>query len=541
MGGGTRFLVVSFATVIITQRLPNIYTSTTLILVDPQKVPESYVKSTVTGDVRNRLGTLSQQILSYSRLQKIIDELDLYQEEKKKLPREEIVTKMRHDISTTANSEFGASQDLQAFRISYSGKEPRQVAKVVNQLATLFIDENLKAREDQTTETTDFLNTQLQETRKTLEAQEGKLREFKLKHIGEMPEQLPAGLQISGQLQSQLQSEGEALARAEQQRALLQSMMSQTFPVVDNDTGDEQGPTESQRRATNVQELKAPNAPKQSAVSADKAKLAELLAKGYKEIHPDIVKLRKKIAEDEAKQTASAVVAAAPLSSSATPPSIPVPTPSGAADPPPEPILNRVPSRPVDHYNPVLQAQLGQLDDEIAKHKQQQQRLSKLIAGYQAKLELIPVREQEITGLERDYGMSKVHYGQLLDKQLSAETATQLEIRMKGQKFVVLDPALPAERPTSPNRPLIDFGGAIGGLAIGLLLALLPEFRGMSIIAPRDITATGSLTVLEIIPVIQTEADRRVRKLRLTMATATAVIGTLGLCAVVLYQYRGNM
>jgi hypothetical protein len=267
-----------------------------------------------------------------------------------------------------------------------------------------------------------------------------------------------------------------------------------------------------------------------------------LLAKGYKEIHPDVVKLRRKIAEDEGKQSVAGVVAVVPPSNSDTPPSIPVPTPSGAAYPrSPEPILNKASSRPVEHYNPVLQAQLGQLDGEIAKHKQEQQRLSKLIAGYQARLELIPVREQEITGLERDYGMSKVHYGQLLDKQLSAETATQLEIRMKGQKFVVLDPALPAERPTRPNRPVLDVGGAIGGLVLGLLLAILPEFRGMSIIAPRDITATGSLTVLEMIPVIQTGADRRIQKLRLTMATATAAIGTLGLCAVILYHYRGHM
>src|SRR5690349_3358090 len=136
------FVVVSGATVAITSRMPNIYSSETTILVDPQKVPESYVKATVTGDVRNRLGTLSQQILSATRLQKIIDALNLYTEDRKTLPREDVIAKMRSDINVNMVSG-GGSQDLEAFRIMYSGREPRLVAQVTNQLASLFIEENL--------------------------------------------------------------------------------------------------------------------------------------------------------------------------------------------------------------------------------------------------------------------------------------------------------------------------------------------------------------------------------------------------------------
>ena len=129
------FLVVTVATVAVVQMLPNVYTAQTLILVDPQKVPESYIKSTVTGTVRDRLSTLSQQILSTTRLQKIIDTFHLYQAEKKKLAREEIILKMRKDITTGVLSDFGASQSLQAFKISYSGTDPHLVAQVTNQLA----------------------------------------------------------------------------------------------------------------------------------------------------------------------------------------------------------------------------------------------------------------------------------------------------------------------------------------------------------------------------------------------------------------------
>src|ERR1700732_5339582 len=224
------FVVVSLATEIISHRMADIYMSETLILVDPQKVPESYVKSTVTGDVRNRLGTLSQQILSATRLGKIIDGLNLYPTDRKTMARGDVTTRMRKDIGVRVVSDFGSSQDLQAFRISYSGNDPRLVAQVTNQLASLFIEENLKAREQQASGTAEFLQNQMQETRKALEIQEIKLRDFRLKHIGEMPEQQSADLQILGQLQSQLQLEGEALARAEQQKSYLQSMMLQSAP-----------------------------------------------------------------------------------------------------------------------------------------------------------------------------------------------------------------------------------------------------------------------------------------------------------------------
>jgi succinoglycan biosynthesis transport protein ExoP len=284
----TVFLVGSAMTAAIVQVLPNVYTAQTLILVDPQKVPESYVRSTVTGSVRDRLSTLSQQILSATRLQKIIDSLHLYQAEKKKMAREEILTMMRKDITTTVVSDFGASQDLQAFRISYSGTDPRLVAQVTNQIARLFVEENLRAREQQSAGTTEFIENQLLETRKTLEEQEAKLKDYRLKHIGEMPEQQSADLQILGQLQSQVQLEGEALNRAEQQKNYFQSMMTQSVPVIDLDTGEEPGsPTPTKAAGSNVTAVR-----KKTPLEEDKAKLAELLTH-YKETYPDVIKLRK--------------------------------------------------------------------------------------------------------------------------------------------------------------------------------------------------------------------------------------------------------
>jgi len=514
---GTFVLVVA-ATYIVSSRLPNVYTSSTLILVDPQKVPESYVKATVTGDLRNRLGTLQQQILSATRLQKIIDALNLYPVERKTMAREDVIALMQKSVSVSIVSDYGGSQDLQAFRIGYSGGDPRQVAQVANDLATLFMDENLKAREQQSTGTTEFLQNQLQETKKVLEAQEAKLKDFKLKHIGEMPEQQSANLQILGQLQSQLQLEGEALARAEQQRNTIQVLMPQAAPVVDLDEAQSKSATNPAASKSPVRDTPLPGL---------RARLTTLQQR-YGEEHPDIRKLKLQIADEEAKEAA---IKAAPVE-------------VAAAETPSEPKAEASATKkalpaPPPSSNPVLQSQLRATADEIAKHQAEQRRLNKQIAIYQAKLEAIPVREQEVTSLVRDYEISKAHYSQLLDKGLSAETATQLEIRQKGEKFSILDPAQAAERPSSPNRRMINMAGGVLGLGLGLLLALVTDFLGVSITSPKQVTESFGIPVLEVIPVIQTYADQRTRKKRLVWATVSCVLASiLASCAFLIYRYR---
>jgi polysaccharide chain length determinant protein (PEP-CTERM system associated) len=520
------FVVVTAITAVVSSQLPNVFTSETVILVDPQKVPESYVRATVTGDIRNRLGTLSQQILSAKRLQTIIDKYKLYPKESRSMAREDLLGKMRKDISV---SMVGTGQDLQAFKISYSGGVPQTVAAVANELAGNFIEENLKVRELQAMGTTEFLENQLQESKKNLEEQEAKVRDFRLKHLGEMPEQQNADLQILGQLQSQLQLAGEALARAEQQKGLLQSMSGQANSAVVE--------IDSPESKADSSEVRAPQKNPAVQVATAKAKLLALLneklERGYTENHPDIRKLRSQLA-DEDKAAGRSPLPAVPevkATSSAEPQrAAPVEAKRAAA-----PLT-------VNAVNPVLQSNLKTIDDEIAKYKLEQLRLNKQITIYQGKLEAIPVREQEISALVRDHEISKVHYSQLLDKQLSAQTATQLEFRQKGEKFSVLDPAIPAERPSKPNRMMINSAGAAGGLGLGILLALVTEFLGMSITFPEQITSTTGIPVLEVIPIIMTVEDRRRRKRRLILATISGTVMTALISgAILLYRFRTQL
>src|SRR5215469_4802547 len=517
------FAIVSVATVTVPNRLPNLFTSDTLILVDPQKVPDAYVKSTITGDVRNRLGTLSQQILSATRLQKIIDSLNLYPVERKTLAREDVITRMRSDISVNVVSDFGGSQDLQAFRVSYRGADPQLVSQVANELASLFIEENLKAREQQAEGTSEFLTNQLEETRKTLEDQEAKLKDFRLKHIGEMPEQQDADLQILGQLQSQLQLEGDALNRAQQQKNNIQALMAaQPAGVVDLDDPEPARPAGVSGGGR--------SAGAESARSAKERQIAALVARGYTENYPDVRRLRKEIERDTPPAGAGNTgtppdTSTMPAQNSAVPASVPPTRPMGQSS---------------NYLNPVLQSQLTAVEAEIAKHKEQAQTLSKQVSSYQKKLETIPVNEQEITGLVRDYEISKAHYGQLLNNQLSAQTATQLEVRQKGEKFSILDPAQPAQKPSSPQRLLWNAGGSAAGLALGLFAALITEFLGISISSAEQMTAATGFPVLEVIPTIDTHVTKLARKRRLFIFSASGAVATLAVAVFLALHYSAR-
>ena len=525
------FLIVTGATMLVTWQLPNIYASDTLILVDPQKVPESYVKSTVTGDVRNRLSTLTTQILSATRLQKIIDNLGLYPTERKNgMAREDVISKMRSDIGVRTEADFGGSQDLQAFRISYSGRDPVLVAKVTQELADLFIDENMKAREQQASGTTDFLTNQLQETRRHLEEQESKLKEFRLAHIGEMPEQQTADLEILGNLENQLRMEEEALNRTQTERGMTLAMMnsSESAGVVDVDDGGSGKPAGGSPDASQS----APKGAGGPTLSAKEKQLAAELAKGHKEDHPDVKKLRKEIEAEKAVQPQDTRPATVQVAQTTPAPEVPVPSP-------PPPARPSVAARPRS-LNPILVTKLNSEDGEIAKHKEKIQTLTGQVAIYHKKIEAIPVREQEIADLVRDYDISKAHYSQLLNNQMQAETASQLEIRQKGEKFQILDPAQPAEKPSKPKRALLNAGGSVAGLALGLMLALATEFLGMSITSPDQITAFSGFQVLEVIPTIQTRADRVQRRRRMFLAALSGVAAALVAVAIVLYHFRTN-
>ena len=263
--------------------LPSRYKSGTLILVEQPSMPKDYVTPNVTDDLQSRLQSITQQILSRTRLLHIIDELNLYADKRGRLNPDELVERMRKDIEIAL--VFNESKTvITSFNIYYSSRDPRLAQQVTSELSSLFISENLERRQQESEDTTKFLEQQLEAARQNLAEQEEKVRIYKDQHLGELPSQLNSNVQILSGLQSQLQSEEDGLNADRQQNAYLQSMLEQSRTLQATSRSGDGAPVGIPALDQELDKLKA--------------QLADL-SSHYTDRHPDVRKLKDQIAKTE--------------------------------------------------------------------------------------------------------------------------------------------------------------------------------------------------------------------------------------------------
>ena len=474
-------LLISLTTVVVSHYLPNKYRSETVMLVVPQQVPENYVRSTVTAKLEDRMQSINQQILSRTRLEKIIQDFNLYENERRAGIMEDIVEKMRtKDILVQVLKG-------DAFRIAYIGDNPQVVRRVTERLASAFIEENLRDRELLAEGTNQFLTVQLEDARRRLIEQEKKLEVYRVQHAGELPSQATGNLQVIQNIQMQIQQVVESINRDIDRRLLIERTLAEATAL--NTGGAIDGGAAPQ---TAVGQLAA----------AQKA-LNDMQLRLTAE-HPDVIRMKRIIAGLEKKVETEASMA--PLTPEATP------AMTNAA----QGQRSRVGQ---------LQFEMDKIDRDVAAKRAEEQRLRKVAAAYQARVESVPARETELAELTRDYETLQKMYTGLLAKSQESKIASNLERRQIGEQLKVLDPARTPERPFSPDRPMINLAGALGGLLFGLGLAGFLEYRDSSFRTHDEVATVLSLPVLAQIPLIITHGERlRFRRRRLMVAAAAAVV-----------------
>jgi polysaccharide chain length determinant protein (PEP-CTERM system associated) len=480
------FVVLALGTALVAHFLPNRYRSEALILVIPQRVPESYVRSAVTTKIEDRLQAVRQQILSRTRLEQIIIDNNLYADERREGIMEDVVERMRRDVDIQVIRS-------DAFRLAYIGRDPLSAMRVTERLASMTIEENVNERALLAEGTNQFLETQLENARRLLIEQEQKLEVFRKQHSGELPSQATANLQAIQNLQMQIQAVVESLNRDRDRRLIVNGTLSDLM-------------------SADVQQavIVDPNAPNggrtmtaQEQLMAAQAQLRSLEARFTPE-HPDVVRAKRQVAELQRRAESEAM--AAPLS----PEAAPVVTPAQAAR------RDRV---------RALQLELESLDRQIASKQQQEQQLRSTAASYQARIEMVPARETELAELTRDYDTLQKVYADLLAKNQESKVAANLERRQIGEQFKLLDPARLPQRPISPNRPLIDLMGALIGLGLGVGLAAFQEYRDNSFRTEDEVGAVIGLPVLAKIPLMITAVDRvKQRRRRLVLSSAGVAV-----------------
>ena len=460
------WILLSLVTVGVVRRLPAVYLAESLILVDSQKIPEKFVSATVDSDLEARISAIRQQILSSGELKKIINEYGLYQKERKTRFEEEILDLMRRDISI--DLVLGSSANNKrpgAFRIGYQGPDPALVARVANRLTDLYVEQNSKTREAQAEGTSEFLDTQLREAKNRLDELEAAVSAYKLKHNGELPQQEASLASALAGLHTRLQANLDAISRAQQTKIIQESALN----AMESSGAAQVRALQPGRRATDAPGAagaQAATTAPQETVEALQGRLEVLLAQ-YKDDYPEVINLRAAI---EAAKRAEERQQARELALSARPPASAGDPPSTAA---PEPVeLARTREQIAS-----MKAQIKVAEAEIANRTTEQQRILREIDQYQSRIERLPVREQEMARIMRDYEMSKENYKSLMDKQMSAAMSLDMEKRQQSERFTVLDRARTPEKPVKPKRPMLYALGSVAGLALGLLLGFGIELR----------------------------------------------------------------
>jgi len=370
--------------------LPKIYRATTMILVLPQKIPESYVRPTITSSVSDQLNTISQEILSRTRLEKVIQNLNLYPELRRKVPMEEVVEAMKKSIEVNLQSRPYSDRGQKSFSISYEGKEPRTVMLVTNQLASLFIEEHLKVREQQAESTSLFLSKELSEIEKQLVLKEAEMKSFRERNMGKLPQQLDANLRILERLQQQLQTIGTGIKSAEDRSLILQNQIEQLKKSAD---------LRIPRSTTGGQTVISPGPPDDPIVTQWNQLNRDLtIARSkYTENHPDVVDLKRKIAnlEPAAKEILEkqkALLGAREEMAART--NEPIVT----ADP----VTDRLIAQYHEQYNAAIL--------EAERLRGEEKKLKEEIISYKKRIEDTPTLEQEFSLLNRDYDLLKTTY-----------------------------------------------------------------------------------------------------------------------------------
>ena len=494
------FAVVSAAAALGARMLPDRYRSETLILVVPQRVPESYVKSTVTARIEDRLHSIRQQILSRTRLEQLITEFNLYADERRTQIMEDIVERMRLDIDVQVVRG-------DAFRVSYIGDSPRTVMKVTERLAAFFIEENLRDREVLAEGTNQFLEAQLEDARRRLIEHEKKLEVYRKQFSGQLPSQLESNIQVIQNTQLQIQSVVESLNRDRERRLLTERQRAEAerqaaiAPAVNGSSGVL--PVDGETTAGSAAQQ----------LNNARATLAALRLRLTEE-HPDIQRVKRVIRDLEKK--AEAELADGPVSADATPA-------TGNLE--------------AHRRLRELRLELQQLDQQIAYKEREEKRLRGIAAGYQQRVEKVPTRESEMAELTRDYDTLQTIYRNLLTKKEESKVAANLERRQIGEQFKLLDPARLPEKPFSPNRQRLNLLGMLAGLGLGIGLIALLEYRDSSFRNDEEITATLTLPVLAVVPLMRSIQERRRELLRRVMVDVVLGATVIGCVAVVAYTF----
>jgi len=447
---------------------PKIYQSSASLMYQQQRINPSKMSPDDERQMGDMVNSISQQVMSRSSLEQVIREHGLYPAMMESAPIEDVVQRMRSDISV--NVERGKGN---VFTVSFKGRDPRKTMRVTNALASRFIEENLKLREERAMGTTRYIQDELRMSREVLEEKEAEMRDYKLRHYNEMPEQRASNMSRLNSLQEQFESTQRRIHDLEQTRLLISEQLETR--------------REMQRLADGAVDAGSGTAGGRDELSDARRRYQELLSR-YTTEHPAVRRAKNRLNQLEAEQQAL------------------------MADADDE--GNLAAAAPQDTRITELAAQLREIRMSIDTLRSDAEKIRERMEKYQHWIDAAPVREAEWTALTRDYNQLRSYHDNLLAQSLSAEAAESLERRQQGSQFRVVDPAFVPTTPMGGTFVRILFmatgAGLLGGVGLVTGFSMLDNsFKDI-----REVEDYLEVPVTAALPFIVTDAEKRRRRIK---------------------------
>ena len=527
--------------------LPPTYRSSATILIEQQEIPQELVRSAITSFADQRVQVISQRVMTTQNLLSLIDRYHLYPDIRLTKPREVLMQRMRDDIGMKMISadvidprSGHPTQATIAFSISYQNESPDLALKVANDLTTLYLNENLTSRTQLAGQTSAFFAEEAAREQARIVELDKTLAAFKEKHQDRLPELATLNMQVSDRTELELRDVENRLTALDSQRILLEAQLAQITPT-------SQVFSESGQRVMNMEDR----------LKALKSQLAGYKAR-YVLGHPDIVTAEREVAglekevksndgtSDVARQLgdAKAQLAQAQEKYSADHPDVlRLQRVVGELekDVAASPASRDLAKETAHADNPPYIQVKGQIDALMAEQKSSELKRDELRAKldeYERRLAAAPAVERDYRALARDLDNAQLKYQQIRAKQSDVQISENLETERKGERFTMIEPPLPPEKPISPNRVLILVMGFVLSLGAGLGAVVLKDSLDPSIRGINDVRRLLTVPPLAAIPNIVTAAEARRQRYVTRYSWTGAVAAFLGAAGAVHFLVR---
>jgi polysaccharide chain length determinant protein (PEP-CTERM system associated) len=519
--------------VIVAYLWPDSYRASGLLRVVPPKVPSQLVPTNLTEAMTQKVAGIHQTIVSRPVLTNVIQTYNLYPDERKRKPMEDVIEAMRADISVGQLRGLGrGSTSGSAFAVSFSYSDKRLATQVCSDIITRFVDESTRSRSQQTMTTTQFFREQLDAAKNELEDLDRRMSLFRSRNVGQLPEQEQAMFNRVTALENTIQSINSSMSRINQEKLQLETSirMLRDQAMVRSSQGGAgpSGPGGSRQASpadVRLAEINREIARLENSIS--------VLKESYTETHPDVRRLTGFLEMKKREQAqASAEAQAAQLEAAAAQEGR-----TGTAAAPAGQRIDFESAAAIARIQSALQAKDMEIEDLARRMRDTQAKIREANAQIQAS----PVAQQEYIQLVRQRGMAQERFNDLSGKTQMSAMATEVESRQQGETLEILEqPVMPTE-PFSPKREIIILGGLIVGIGLGVGMASAREIKDTSLKNLKDVRAYTKLTVLGSIPLLENDfVVRRRRRLGWLAWAAALLLGILLMTGSVVYYYTSR-